>query len=129
MAKFYVQCGPVQTILNADSAEQAAMSALDRNLQTHLWIYDDEELTEQECRDHLMLEALFHLAPAVAVSEKGFDRSDATLVGTPETVDRWHRLMVGMSRLFIAAGLAPRSMTAVAGGRQSAVADTPRLPR
>lgn len=129
MPKFYVQCGPVQVIFNADSTEQAALSALDRTLQNHLWIYDDPGLTPQECHDHLMLEALFHLDPTVRVSEKGFDRSDATLVGTPETVDRWHRLMVGMNRLFLAAGLAPRSMATVAGSEGTAMATDPRLPR
>ena len=83
MAKFYVQCGPIQTILLADSAEQAALSALDRTLQTHLWIYDDAGLTNQDRRDHLMLEALFHLDPTVRVSEQGFDRDDADCLGTP----------------------------------------------
>ena len=129
MPKYYVQCGPIQCILTADSPEQAAMSALDRTLQTHLWIYDDAGLSEQECRDHLMLEALFHLDPTVRVSEKGFDRTDALLVGTPETVDRWHRLMVGMNRLFIAAGLAPRSMAAVASEHPEVAHARPRFPR
>jgi hypothetical protein len=128
MPKFYVQCGPVQTILTADSVDHAALSALDRTLQTHLWVYDDPGLTEQDCHDHLMLESLFHLDPSIRVSEQGFDRIDAQLVGTPETVDCWHRLMVGMSRLFIAAGLAPRSMAAVAS---SATVEfvPPRRPR
>ena len=129
MAKYYVQCGPIETILLADSVEQAALSALDNTLQNHVWIYDDPGLSKQDCRDHLMLEALCHLAPAIRVSEKGFDRSDAHSVGTPETVDQWHRLMVGMSQLFVAAGLAPRSMAAVAGGRSAATPTRPRQPR
>ncbi len=114
MPKFYVQCGPIQTILLADSAEHAASCALDPTLQNHLWIYDDNGLSEQDQRDHLMLEALMHLDAAIRVSEQGFDRDDALLFGTPETVDAWHRLMVGMNRLFVAAGLAPRCMNDVA---------------
>ena len=129
MSKFYVQCGPIQIILEADSVDQAALSALDRSLQTHLWIYDDRGLTEQDRRDHLMLEALMHLDPVVRVSEQGFGRIDAYLVGTPETIDSWHRLMVGMNRLFIAAGLAPRSMAAVAANPINHETLPPRRPR
>ena len=115
MAKYYVECGPIQVIISADSVDSAAMSALDTSLQSHLWIYDDNQLTEQDCRDHLMLESLMHLDPAIRVSEQGFDRADAIYIGTPETVDRWHKLMMGMQKLFITAGLAPRSMSSVAG--------------
>lgn len=129
MPKYYVQCGPIQTILNSDSSDQAALAALDRTLQSHLWIYDDRGLTEQECRDHLMLEALFHLEPTIRVSERGFDRADAELVGTPETVDCWHRLMVGMNRLFIAAGLPPRAMAFVASDSPMQESASPRRPR
>jgi hypothetical protein len=61
MPKFYVQCGNIEVVLNANSSEQAALSAVDRSLQNHLWIYDDAGLSEQDCRMHLMLEALLHL--------------------------------------------------------------------
>ncbi len=128
MAKFYVQCGPVRTILTADSIEQAAFSAMDKALSVHLWIYDDEGLSEADCRDHLMLEALLHLEPSIQVSEQGFDRDDAALLGAPEFIDKWHKLMVGMSRLFVAAGLPPRPMSAVAG-LSATQSTTPRLPR
>ncbi len=129
MSKFYVQCGPIQTILAADSVEHAALSALDHTLQNHLWIYDDPDLTEQDRRDHLMLEALLHLEPIIRVSERGFDRADAQHSGTPETIDRWHRLMVGMNRLFIAAGLQPRLMAEVATGTTENAVIRPRRPR
>ncbi len=126
--KYYVQCGPIRMILLAASIEQAAMAAMDRTLQSHLWIYDDPKLGQQDCRDHLMIEALLHLAPTIRISEIGFDRDDAVDVGVPEVITRWHELMIGMHRLFAAAGLPPRSMATVAGAptRESAA---PRLPR
>ncbi len=129
MAKFYVQCGPLQVILVADSIRQAAISAIDKSLQSHLWIYDDGGMNHEDCRKHLMLEALLHLEPTVQISEVGFDRTDAATMGTPEAIDAWHHLMVGMNRLFIAAGLAPRTMAAVA--KSSSVKDEPlrRVPR
>ncbi len=128
MAKFYVQCGSIETILAADSAESAAMNALDQMLQTHLWIYDDSGLSEQDCRDHLMIEALLHLEPSVRISEQGFHRDDAIQIGTPETIEMWHRLIVGMKRLFASAGLATRSMTSI-GSAPIAAFTAPRMPR
>ena len=128
MAKFYVQCGPVECVLLAETPQSAAMSALDKLLQAHLWIYDDPGLREQDCRSHLMLEALMHLEPSVRVSERGFDRDDAIHIGTPETVDQWHRLMVAMQRLFVAAGLGTRSVVSFGGGEESEF-QAPRIPR
>jgi hypothetical protein len=128
MAKFYVQCGSVEVIITADSVEQAALSALDRSLQQHLWIYDDEGLSQADCRLHLMLEALLHLSPTIKISEQGFDRQDAFEIGTPETVEHWHQLMVGMNRLFIAAGLAPRPMASIAGAKPT-IDVSPKMPR
>ena len=61
MAKYYVQCGPIELVLQADNCEKAALAAIDHALQSHLWIYDDERLTESDCQDHLMLEALLHI--------------------------------------------------------------------
>ena len=102
MAKYYVQCGPIQSILNADSADQAALTVIDRVLQSHSWIYDDPELGERDCHDHLMLEALMHLEPTIQISEQGFDRGDAEQIGTPETINQWHQLMIAIRRLIIA---------------------------
>lgn len=128
MAKFYVQCGPIQAVLVAESADQAALSLIDRALQSHLWIYDDAELMDRNRHDHLMLEALMHLEPAIRVSERGFDRGDAQWMGTPETIDRWHRLMTGIRRLITAAGLPPRSLALVAVAQDEA-SSAPRIPR
>jgi len=111
MSKYYVQCGPVRMVLSADGVEMAAVSAIERALQCHLWIYDDPDLSDEERRMHLMLESLLHLEPTIRISERGFDREDADQWGTPEAVEYWHRLMTGMNRLFVAAGLAPRSLS------------------
>ncbi len=131
MPKYYAQCGPVRSIHLADSPQHAALIALDRTLQTHAWIYDDAGLTGRDRHAHLMLEALLHLDPSVGVSERGFDRHDATEIGTPETVELWHALMEGASRLFQAAGLPPRVLVATSDtSRDDRVTRSgPRLPR
>ncbi len=104
MAKYYLQCGSNRQIRSAASAQQAALSFMDLVLQAHLWIYDDPALTESDCRDHLMMEALLHLEPTIRVSQRGYDRQDAQLVGTPETIQQWHSLMVAVTRLLVDAG-------------------------
>jgi len=110
MPKFYVQCGPRSLIVTAFDQEAAAMQLVDLAMQPHLWIYDDQGLSDQDRRDHLVLEALLHLAPEIRVSEQGFHRPDAVSMGTPETIQTWHATMVSLSKLFIAAGLCAISM-------------------
>ena len=129
MSKYYVQCGPIRTLVVSASMEQASLEALDESLQNHLWIYDDPGLSNADCRNHLMLEALVHLDPSICVSEQGFDRPDSSIFGTPEVIDRWHRLMTGMNRLFVAAGLPPRTMQPVAGDAETAPHVVAHLPR
>jgi len=108
MSKFYVTCGSQFLLIEAPTAEHAAMRLIDEVMGVHVWIYDDADLSEQDRRDHLILEALLHLGNTVKISERGFDRCEAGEFGVPESLEKWHRLMTGMSRLFLAAGLAPR---------------------
>ena len=128
MAKYYLQCGSNRQIRSAASAQQAALSFMDLVLQAHLWIYDDPALTESDCRDHLMMEALLHLEPTIRVSQRGYDRQDAQLVGTPETIQQWHSLMVAVTRLLVDAGLGSRNVSSVAS-LTSHRTRLPRLPR
>lgn len=108
MAKFYVSCGSVQWIVAAESARQAAMRLLDELLGEHVWIYDDAGLSQQDRRDHLVLEALLHLGSEMRVSERGSERCEAGVFGVPELLEEWDRMMTAVSRLFVAAGIAPR---------------------
>ena len=129
MAKFYVQCGATELVLTSDSSESAALAMIDRILAPHLWVYDDPDLSESECRQHLMLEALMHLPTEIRVSQQGFDRADSETISVPETIQCWHALMIGMRRLFSEAGL-DRSVAVLAGACVIDRAVTrPRLPR
>lgn len=99
MAKYYVQSGSLRTIITADSPKQAAVRTLDRAFQPHTWIYLDLRLNDRDRHDHLMVEALLNYEPTLRVSERGFDRADALIVGTPDTIERWHRLQGCLRRL------------------------------
>lgn len=125
MSKFYVACGSYSLIITAETAEHAAMRLIDEVMAAHVWIYDDAGLTEQDRRDHLILEALLHLGSSVAVSQRGIGRCDAGSFEVPELLEQWHRLMTGLSRLFIAAGLAPRRVLPEAISESN----SPKLPR
>ncbi len=108
MSKYYAICGSHSLIVTADSPQQAAMRLLDEVLAAHVWIYDDPDLSEQDRRDHLVLEALLHLDTCVTVSQRGLERSEEGHFEVPELIEQWHRLMTGVSRLFVSAGLVPR---------------------
>jgi len=99
MSKFYVTCGAKSLVVNAESAETAAMRLIDSTMAEHTWIYNDAELREQDRRDHIALEALLNLGTRVLVSERGTGRNDALEVGVPELLDEWHQLMTALSRL------------------------------
>jgi hypothetical protein len=125
MPKFYVACGSVEWIVEAESARQAAMRLMDEVLGSHIWIYDDAALSEQDRRDHLVIETLLHLGTEVRVSQRGSQRCDAGVFGVPELLDDWDRMMTAVSRLFVAAGLSPRR---VLPAPPTSAAD-PRMPR
>ncbi|MCM2371034.1 hypothetical protein [Aporhodopirellula aestuarii] len=111
MAKFYVQCGSRNVIVEAIDSEAAAMHLIDSAMQSHVWIYDDADLSDGDRHAHLAIEALLTLAPEVRISERGMDRNDAIALGTPEVLLKWHQTMVALSRLFRSAGLTPKSLT------------------
>ncbi len=129
MAKFYVQCGWIRLVLTTDSAESAALAVMDRALQPHLWIYDDPGLSERDCRTHLMLEALLHLPTEIRISERGFESDQACFVSVPETVDAWHRLILGMRRLFAEAGLRRTAAVLAGAGAIKNAVEPRRRPR
>lgn len=125
MSKYYATCGSQTLVISAPNAAFAAMRLIDEAMSAHIWIYDDSELNEQERRDHLVFEALLHLGSSVTVSERGFSRDDAGTFEVPELLDDWHRLMTGLSRMFVTAGLEPRRILPPVAPES----DTPPQPR
>ncbi len=125
MSKFYVVCGSLNLVVTAPSAKHAALRLMDEALAAHLWIYEDAGLAEQERHDHLVLEALLHLGSTVMVSERGLGNSEAGNFGVPELLSEWHKLMTGISRLLVVAGLDPRRVLPKVIGKNT----SPRYPR
>ncbi len=125
MSKFYVVCGSQNLVVTAPTAKHAALRLMDEVLATHLWIYEDAGLAEQDRHDHLVLEALLHLGSTVMVSERGLGNSEAGNFGVPELLSEWHKLMTGISRLLVVAGLDPRRVLPKVLGKNT----SPKYPR
>ncbi len=87
MPKFYVQSGPVRLILDADTAQEAAVLAFqwtcDRQAEIDA-VTPLEHLLEAEQRG-------CQLGDEVAVNEQGFGRWDGQLFETREVFEAWLR--------------------------------------
>ncbi|MCA9126493.1 MAG: hypothetical protein KDB22_05385 [Planctomycetales bacterium] len=124
MPKYYAVCGSHALVVTADGPAHAAMRLVDEVLAPHMWIYDDESISDQDRRDHVTLEALLHLSSSVCVSQRGLGRRDCGEYGVPELLDEWHCLMAAAQKLFIAAGVPRRILPTVLDQQRS-----PQLPR
>ena len=93
MAKFYVQSGDLEVVLQAHDSRCAAIWAVHRTLgQTLPFLCEDSE-------DFADLHELTRLGNDVAVSERGFDRADADVFDTLDVITEWNQLLVALDRL------------------------------
>ncbi len=99
MAKYYVQSGNVRTLISADDTEKAALWAVHCAMRQVVPVYDDEELSPTEKSQLSVVDGVRVLGNTIAVSEVGFDRSDAVQLDTFEMLVHWHQLMIALSRL------------------------------
>jgi hypothetical protein len=93
MAKFYVQSGTVKMILEARDSRCAAIWAAHRKLNETLPFLGGEEVNETTNQ------AACGLGETISVSQRGFDRQDATVFQTLDIVSEWSRLLVALDRL------------------------------
>ena len=85
MPKFYVQSGPVRLILDAETAQQAAVTAFQ-------WTCDKQaEIEAVTPLDHLLEaeERGCQLADEVTVNEQGFARWDGEVFETLAIFEAW----------------------------------------
>ncbi|HEY2412858.1 MAG TPA: hypothetical protein VGI40_11480 [Pirellulaceae bacterium] len=93
MAKFYVQSGTVKMILEARDSRCAAIWAAHRKLNETLPFLGGEEPSNATNTN------ASGLAETMCVSQRGFDRKDATVFQTLDIVSEWSRLLVALDRL------------------------------
>lgn len=93
MAKFYVQSGNVELILQAHDSRCAAIWAVHRTLGSTLPFLCEEAIAYRELGDLTRLDDMIH------VSEQGFDHSDSECFDTLEVIEEWNKLLVALDRL------------------------------
>ena len=99
MAKFYVQSGDCQQVVQAEEARQAALWAIHQTMENLLPI---DELDWIEC-DGLGIvkyeNDFLPLAKTIKVSERGFGRSEAAEYETVDVLTEWNHLLVALARI------------------------------
>lgn len=98
MAKYYVQSGPIRTVMDAQDIQGAALWAMHSVLGEISFIYEERsQWTDQQRFDQVLMHAMIELEPTVRVSERGFDRTDAIVLETFDLAVQWHQLATALS--------------------------------
>ncbi|MEL6898618.1 MAG: hypothetical protein AAFP90_21180 [Planctomycetota bacterium] len=88
MAKYYINSGKLDVVLEAPGVDEAVIAALDCYFENQRWVFSDD-LPETTIRDHFMCEALLYLNVDVKISEIGSGREDVAKLQTPEVMEYW----------------------------------------
>ncbi|XZE33648.1 hypothetical protein SH501x_004441 [Pirellulaceae bacterium SH501] len=94
MAKFYVQSGSLRGIVDCFDEECAAVWAVHRIMQRvpETVSLDLLQGEQDEDTDAKFGEAMFALDETIRVSERGFDRDDASELDLHHAFVQWHQL-------------------------------------
>ena len=93
MAKFYVQSGNLEIVLQAHDSRCAAIWAVHRTLSPSL------PFLCEEAGQYLELEGAGRLGDTIRVSERGFGSPQTAWYDTLDIVTEWNQLLVALDRL------------------------------
>ena len=93
MSKYYVQSARVKMVLQARDSRCAAIWAAHRTFSETLPFLCESE------SDFAALGENKNLGETIRVSQRGFDRDDATTFDTLDIVTEWNQLLVALDRL------------------------------
>ena len=100
MSKYYVQSGTLKMVVHSASEDRAALWAVHQVLAQVLPVFDDAELSAQEKQDVASFRGMQILEEDIQVSERGFDRDDATTFRTSSLVTEWSQLVIALETLY-----------------------------
>ena len=90
MPKYYVQSGSLRTVIAAESTRKAAIWGVHQVMQQVFPI--DGTANPSDTQGAV-------LSDRVTVSQRGFDRADATEMETLEVVSQWNEMVMTLDRL------------------------------
>ena len=99
MAKFYVQSGTMRSVVEAESRRKAALWAVHQTMQQVLPMEDDWTESPDAKSEKASSYGVAVLSAKVTVSERGFDRSDASTFPTLDVVTEWNQMVTTLDRL------------------------------
>ena len=99
MAKYYVESGTLQLIVQADDPHKAALWAVHRAMQQIVPVYDEVRLSPETKADIALTEGAMVLGEELTLSEVGFDRTDGVSFDTADLVIEWNQLMIALTKL------------------------------
>ena len=99
MAKFYVQSGTMRSVVEAESSRKAALWAVHQAMQQIFPIEDHDGQTAETKSERAAESGVAVLSGKVAVSERGFDRADASSMLTLDVVNEWNQMVTTLDRL------------------------------
>jgi hypothetical protein len=99
MAKFYVQSGTLRKMVQAESSRKAAIWAVHEAMRQVLPMDDCPGESAETKSQQVGGKGVAVLSAGVKVSQHGFDRGDATTLGTLELVSEWNQMIETLDRL------------------------------
>lgn len=99
MAKYYVESGTLQLIVQADNAHKAALWAIHRAMQQILPVYDEICLSPETKADVALTAGAMVLGEEMNLSEVGFGGNDTIQFSTADIVIEWNQLMIALTKL------------------------------
>lgn len=101
MGKFYVQSGSLRTVVQAESGRNAAIWAVHQAMRQVLPLSDGINLRGGcgESHGESAAPPTAVLAGTLRISERGFDRDDASVRPTLEVVTEWNEMVTTLDRL------------------------------
>ncbi|TWU21333.1 hypothetical protein [Novipirellula artificiosorum] len=98
MSQYYVQSGNLRTVVQAQSSVKAAIWAVHQAMQQVLPVDEAPTASVANVEDPRPVTVIM-LAKRIRISERGFDRRDATELSTLEVMSQWNEMVATLDRL------------------------------
>ncbi len=99
MAKYYVESGSLQMVVQAEDAHRAALWAVHRVVEDLISLYDDPFLSHDEKLALVLEHGFSRLGEELRINQQGFGHAAEWRRLSFELLAEWDQLMVAVTRL------------------------------